>query len=582
MITKYRKARSRKAEKVIMIDRKRRLDCAGGLAKADIVLKNGNVLNVFTEEIRKADVAICNDMIVGVGSYEGEQEIDCTGRYLVPGFLDAHMHIESCMVAPGELAKVLAKAGTTTIIADPHEIVNVSGSKGMDYFLKSAGNLLVNVFFMLPSSVPATDVETNGCGEFLATDMMKYVDHSRVLGLGETMRFMECCEGERRMSDKLELFSKKHIDGHAPGITGKAVQAYRLAGVENDHECSTPEEVLDKLRAGFHIYIREGSGAKNLETLLETLLQAKVALDRCAFCTDDKHIEEIRKEGHISTCIRKAIGMGVPAVKAYKMASYQTAEFYGLKNYGAIGAGYHADIVFLDNLSEVRPVDVMKDGRILTESDYEKDYSVQIPEELLHTVHLGKVTKEQIQLACNGKMDVIQMNPHQIVTTHLQEEVPTEHGYFCPNEIYNKICVLERHGKTGEIGIAPLKGFGIKGGAVATSVAHDSHNLIAAGDNDTDILLAIQAVRENQGGYAIAAGGKAVDVLPLPIAGLMSSRPWEEVTEKVAAMLDKAAQLGISSDIDPFITLSFMALTVIPEIRVTERGIYLFGAKKEA
>ena len=305
-----------------MVDRKRRLDCANGIRKADIVLKHGKVLNVFTEEILEADVAICGDTIVGVGSYEGEREIDCTGKYLVPGFLDAHMHIESSMVSPGELSKVLVQAGTTTIVADPHEIVNVCGVKGMDYFLKCAGKALVHIFFMIPSSVPATDVETNGCGEFLASDMMKYVDDARVLGLGETMRFVECYQGERRMSDKLELFAKKHIDGHAPGITGKAVQAYRLAGVENDHECANSEEVLDKLRAGFHIYIREGSGAKNLETLIRTLLDANVALDQCAFCTDDKHIEEIRKEGHISTCIRKAIALGVPVAKAYKMGSY--------------------------------------------------------------------------------------------------------------------------------------------------------------------------------------------------------------------------------------------------------------------
>lgn len=559
-----------------MIDRKRRLECANGISKADLVLKHGRILNVFTEEIIDADVAICGDTIVGVGSYEGEKEIDCSGKYLVPGFVDAHMHIESSMVAPGELAKVLVQAGTTTIIADPHEIVNVCGTKGMDYFLKCANKAPVNIFYMIPSSVPATDVETNGCGEFLASDMMKYVDNARVLGLGETMRFAECCEGERRMSDKLELFSKKHIDGHAPGITGKAVQAYRLAGVENDHECSSPKEVLDKLRAGFHIYIREGSGAKNLETLIGTLLDAEVALDQCAFCTDDKHIEEIRKEGHISTCIRKAIAMGVPVAKAYKMGSYQTAMFYGLKDYGAIGAGYHADIVFLDDLAGVCPTAVMKDGKILEDEDYARDYSVPVPEELIHTVHVGNVTKERIQLACERKTDVIQMNAHQIVTTHLVEEVPTERGYFVPNEVYNKICVVERHGKTGEIGVAPLKGFGVKGGAVATSVAHDSHNLIVAGDNDEDILLAISTVQEHQGGYAIVAGGKVVDVLPLPIAGLMSDKPYEEATAKMETMLKEARKLGISEDVDPFITLSFMALTVIPEIRVTERGTYLF------
>lgn len=261
------------------------------------------------------------------------------------------------------------------------------------------------------------------------------------------------------------------------------------------------------------------------------------------------------------------------------MGSYQAAEFYGLKNYGAIGAGYRADIVFLDDLEQVRPLDVMKDGRILTEEDYAKDYSVPVPDELLHTVHVGEVTKDKIRLSCDGKTDVIQMNPHQIVTTHLIEEVPTENGYFKPDGVYNKICVVERHGKTGEIGVAPLKGFGVKGGAVATSVAHDSHNLIVAGDNDEDILAAIKCVEENQGGYVIASGEKVVDVLPLPICGLMSEKSCDEITEKVADMLEEAKKLGISEEIDPFITLSFMALTVIPEIRVTERGVYLFGAK---
>ena len=556
-----------------MLERKRKLDCANGREKADLVLKNGNVLNVFTEEVLKADVAICGDTIVGVGEYEGKEEIDCTGKYLVPGFIDAHMHIESCMAAPGELAKVLAKAGTTTIIADPHEIVNVSGTKGMDYFLKCAAKLLVNVFFMVPSAVPATDVETNGCGEFLASDMMKYVDNARVLGLGETMRFMECCEGEKRMADKLELFAKKHIDGHAPGIRGKEVQAYRLAGVENDHECSTAEEVLDKLRAGLHIYVREGSGAKNLETLIKTMLDAGVCLDRCAFCTDDKHVEEIRKEGHISTCIRKAIALGVPVAKAYKMGSYQAAEFYGLKNYGAIGAGYRADIVFLDDLEQVRPLDVMKDGRILTEEDYAKDYSVPVPDELLHTVHVGEVTKEKIRLSCDGKTDVIQMNPHQIVTTHLVEEVPTENGYFKSDGVYNKICVVERHGKTGEIGVAPLKGFGVKGGAVATSVAHDSHNLIVAGDNDADMMLAGNTVRKNKGGLAFVADGQVVAELALPGAGLMSTESAESVAAKMQALNDALKAHGVAEDIGIFMTLAFVSLPVIPKLRLNTYGI---------
>lgn len=558
-----------------MKNRQKFLDCANGYEKADLVLKNGKVLNVFTEEIIECDIVVCGDMIVGLGSYEGKQEIDCKGKYLAPGFIDAHMHIESCMLAPGELSKVLVQKGTTTIVADPHEIVNVSGEQGMDYFLNCIDQMLVNTYFVIPSAVPAADDEINGCGEFLAEQMVKYVDHPRVLGLGETMRFMECVEGEKRMADKLMLFSNKHIDGHAPGLKGKAVQAYRLSGVENDHECSTAEEVLDKLRAGFYIFIREGSGAKNLDTLVQTLLDAKVSLDNCVFCTDDKHVGEIMAEGHISTCIRKAIARGIPAVKAYKMGSYQTAKYYGLKAYGAIGAGYKADIVCLDDLEEVQPVFVMKDGKILTEEDFQKDLTTEVPEGLLHTVHAQKITIDRLKLACEEKTDIIQMNRFRLETTHLVETVPRENGYFVPNKIYNKICVVERHGKTGEVGIAPLKGFGIKNGAIATSIAHDSHNIIAAGDNDEDIALAIRTVQEMQGGYVLVSKGIVLDTLTLQISGLMSQLRYQELDKLVEHMLIQARTLGVSEGVDPFTTLSFMALTVIPEIRITERGIVI-------
>jgi len=395
-----------------------------------------------------------------------------------------------------------------------------------------------------------------------------------VIGLGETMRFLDVIAAEKRMTDKIEIFRDRRVDGHAPGITGGDVQAYRLAGVDSDHECSSAAEALEKLRAGFAVLAREGSGAKNVEDIISGLLDEGVSLDRVMFCTDDKHTAEIKKEGHISTCVRKAIELGVPAAKAYRMGSLNAAEHYGLKGKGAVGAGYDADILIIDDLETVVPSAVMKGGRMLTEADYGKDFGGSVPQELLETVIFGKVTVSDITVTAGEKNDVICMNPHSLVTTHRQEKVGSENGLFVPDDVYSKLCVIERHGKTGEISAAPVKGFGIVNGAVATSVAHDSHNIIAAGDNDGDIIEAVEELRNMQGGYVIASGGRIAGRLPLPVCGLMTDKPCSEVEDTVRDMLDTAHNMGVSRDIDPFITLSFMALTVIPELRLTERGLF--------
>lgn len=387
-----------------MENRGRMLRCALGTEPADLVLKGGTVLNVFTEELLPADVAICGGTVVGVGSYNGLREIDCAERFIVPGLIDAHVHIESGMAAPGEFSKILAQAGTTTVIADPHEIVNVTGKAGLDYFLACADKMLINAYFMLPSSVPAADSDINGCGEFLASDMEHYVNHPRVLGLGETMRFTDCIENEPRMAEKLALFEGRHIDGHAPGLSGPAIQAYRLSGVENDHECTGYGEVIEKLRAGFAILMREGSGAKNMEVLLTAVMEEGLPLDSCLFCTDDKHLAEIRADGHITTCVRKAIALGVPVARAYKMASFNAARAYGLRRLGAIGAGFQADLLLLEDLNDPRPEKVMVKGRFLTEADYAADLSVPLPESVAHTVALRHLTPADIALPCGGLM----------------------------------------------------------------------------------------------------------------------------------------------------------------------------------
>lgn len=552
----------------------KKIAAANGTRPADLVLKNGFVLNVFTEEIQTADVAICGNTIVGIGDYDGEQVLDCTGNYLVPGLIDAHMHMESSMVLPHELSKVLLRAGTTTVITDPHELVNVGGVEALDWLLQAVAGLPMDAYVTLPSSVPATDFETNGAGEFTAAQMASYLSHPHVIGLAEVMRMADVCHAEERMIEKLQLFQNRPIDGHAPNLSGKELQAYRTAGVQNDHECATAEDAIEKLRAGFAVFLREGTGAKNVEVLLEGILKERLPLDRCMFCTDDKHLAEIEKEGHISTCVRKAIAMGVPSVKAYKMATWNTAQFYGLRHLGAIGAGYQADILVLDDLEQVQPVLTFKNGFVIGDAYLSAFTSPPIPPALCNTVHLPRVTKADLALPIQGVADVMELVPHQLLTRHLQESVPTLHGEFAPNNVYNKLCVVERHGKNGLVGVAVLKGFGIEHGAIASTVAHDSHNLVVVGDNDSDILAAIDCVRDMHGGFAVVSAGHLCGSLPLSLCGLISTRPHAHVETALQTMLKAAHAMGIDRSADPFITLSFLTLPVIPELRLTEQGLF--------
>ncbi len=544
-----------------------------GEEKADLVLKNGFVVNVFTEEIIKADVAIVGDLIVGVGSYEGRKEIDCTGKYIAPGFIDVHMHIESTMVMPHELSKALLKRGTTTIIADPHEIVNVKGKKALRFLLDSIKGAPMNFLIMVPSSVPCTPFDTNGSGPFLAGDMEEFVGAPHVLGLGELMCFHDAIHSDPAVLDKLQLFKKDLRDGHAPGITGKEIQSYRLAGVNNDHECVDFDEVREKMRAGFNIYIREGSAARNLESIVRGILAHRIPFEQCAFCTDDKHLEDIDHEGHIDHCVRKAIALGVPPIKAIKMATLFPARMCRLRKLGAVGARFKADLVILDDLENVRPLSVIKSGHLITEDYLNSVHYTVTDKELLNTVRYDELTSARIALKRGEKNHVIALVKDQLLTEHLIESVPGGE-FFEPDGVYSKLVVIERHGRNGNVAAAPLKGFGIRGGAVGSSVSHDSHNVVIAGDNDADIIAAAKRIKELGGGYVVASGGEIKAELPLPIAGLMSDRPKDEVEAAVHRILDAAAALGVSEDIDPMITLSFVALPVIPSIRLLDTGLF--------
>lgn len=477
------------------------------------------------------------------------------------------------MAVPYEFARAVATSGTTTVVADPHEIVNVCGAPAVEWLLKASEALPVDIYWMMPSSVPATPFETNGA-PFTAQEMAPFAQMGpRVAGLGEVMCYPDVVAGTGEIYGKLALFAHKHIDGHAPGLSGKALAAYAAAGIETEHECTSFAEAKEKLAAGLAILVREGSAAKNLTAIVEGLLKEGLPTDRFLFCTDDKHLDDIAREGHIRWNVHQAVQLGMPVVDAICMASYNAARVYGLKGVGAIAPGYRADIVLLDDWKQVHVHAVYKDG-VPVEQKIAAARRVPAPAALTHTMHFAPVTPQQLALPVQGKAHVIEMVPYQIVTRHAVEPVPSENGLFRPNKTYSKLCVIERHGRGGNIAVCPLKGYGITGGAIATSVAHDSHNIIAAGDNDGDIALAVNHLQKTGGGYALAAGGRILGALALPVGGLMSEAPWEQTRDETNAILKQAAKMGIPYHVDPFISLSFMALPVIPSLRLTDRGLF--------
>lgn len=537
----------------------------------DVILKNGNIIDVKNEEIRQEDLAIKDGKIAGVGHFSGENEIDCTGKYIAPGFIDAHVHIESSMATPMEFSKAVMPKGTTTVIADPHELVNVKGNEAMEYILEAAEDAPLGIYVMMPSSIPATPFETNGA-EFTAEDMTQWRDHPLVLGLGEVMCYPAVLNKEEQIMKKLELCKGMVIDGHAPGLSGDDLKAYVEAGVMTEHECTSFEEAKEKCLAGMKILVREGSAARNVENIVPGLIKEPEFIKKFMFCTDDKHLDTIENEGHISYNIKKSIELGMKPVQAFQMATYNAAKTYGLEHIGVLEKGKDADIVVLDSLEEVTISSVYKQGQIVNAQFLERQ-ARPVKESMLHTVILKDISKDKIQVKAQGKIPVIGMIPGQIVTNFLQEEVPQEDGWFQPDHEYSKLCVFERHRGTGNAAAAPIKGYGITHGAIATSVAHDSHNIIAAGDNDEDIIKAVQTIEDIQGGYALVSEGKVLGTLPLTVAGLLSQKSAKDIQQGIDSLLQKAWKLGISKEIDPFITLSFMALPVIPSLRLTDLGL---------
>ena len=537
---------------------------------AALVIKNANIVNVFTGTIEQGDVAIRDGIILGIGNYSGREEIDAKGAYLCPGLIDGHVHIESSMAHPSRFADCVLQQGTTTVIADPHEIANACGTDGIQYMLDQTEWLPLSVFFMIPSCVPCTSFETSGA-KLVATDMEPFLSHKRVIGLGEVMDYVSVVSGDGEMLDKLKLFERRPIDGHAPLLSGDDLNAYCIAGPRTDHECSTYDEIFEKMRKGMRIHIRVGSACRGMEELIRKVAENKLPTRRMLFCTDDKHLEDIEREGHINYILRLAVANGISPIEAVQMATINAAETYGLQRYGAIAPGYRADMVLFDNLTDFNPIMVFSNG---IQFKPHPDTLLKRDPRIYNSVHLAPRKPGILDLPVHENMPVINLVPGELITNLTFEMVPEKDGKFMPTPEILKAAVFERHMSSGRVGVGILRGMRLTNGAIASTVGHDSHNLIVVGDNDGDMLAAVDALEAASGGFVVVSHGKVLAQLPLPIAGLMSDLPLHEIIERQKQLLTAFRSIGEYPDGDPFVTLSFIALPVIPYVRITDMGVF--------
>ena len=546
------------------------IDVAAGRAPADLVLKNATYVNVFSNELCHGDIAVAEGLIVGLGEYHGKMEVDVSGKLVLPGFIDAHIHLESSLVSPTEFAKAVLPHGTTTVITDPHEIANVMGTDGIEYMLQATEDLPVDVRFMLPSCVPATPLDESGANlDYRAID--SFYDHPRVQGLAEMMNYVGVVNGDGQVVEKIVASQAHHkkIDGHAPGLSGKDLNAYIAAGVYSDHECSDMEDAMNKLRLGQYIMIREGTAARNLEALMPLLTSQYV--DRCMFCTDDKHPNDLLEKGHIDYIVKKAISLGADPIVAVKAACHNAARYFLLNNRGAIAPGYLGDFVIIDDFQHFEIEMVYKRGVLMYDGQLRDFPAPEIDPYLVKrahdTFHVAHLTAEDFS---DGRPHaVIGMIPGEIVT---QDAGYADHAD--PEQDILKIAVIERHKNTHHIGLGYIKGYGLKRGAVATSISHDSHNIIVVGATDEDMAAAANRIVENRGGITVMENGQVLGEVTLSIAGIMSDDSLVMVNSALEDAKDEAFGLGVSRGIDPFMTLSFMALPVIPSLRITTRGVF--------
>lgn len=560
-----------------------RILAASGAKKASLVLKHARVVNVFTAELETGDIAIEDGYIVGVGNYEGRTEVELGGMVVCPGLIDGHIHLESSMVAPGEFERSVVPHGTLAVITDPHEIANVAGVEGIRFMMERTKGLTLDVYFMLPSCVPATGLDESGA-VLDAEKLAPLYGEERVLGLAELMNFYGTIRADQGILHKVQdaRTRKLLIDGHAPGLSGRELNAYVTAGVQSDHECSDAGEAIEKIRRGQWVMIREGTAARNLEALLP--LFREPYYHRCMLVTDDKHPGDLIRLGHLDYIIKKAVSLGADPIHAVMMGSFHGAEYFGLREEGAVAPGYKANFIVVSDLKEFKVRQVYKNGKLVAENGVMKEgilaaekNHVETPLRVGDSFHLKEICPEDLHIGKKGNaIRVLCLTPGELITKSQMAPWVENEGVapgVCVEQDIVKMAVLERHHHTGHIGLGFLGGYGLKRGAIATSIAHDSHNLIIAGTNDTDMALAGNTVRKNRGGLAVVADGKVLGELPLPIAGLMSGEPAEWVDKKLEELKTQARKLGIGETIDPFMTLAFASLPVIPKLRLNTYGL---------
>jgi len=550
-----------------------RLAVARGDEPADVVLAGGRVLSVFTGELLDADVAVAGEHVAGLGRYEGRRTVDVSGLTLLPGFVDGHMHIESTKLPPDEFARAALPWGTTTAVLDPHEIANVFGLDGVRALLEASRGIPLDFFVMVSSCVPASPFESSGA-IVDANDIARFLaEEPNALGLAEMMDYPAVVAGEEETLAKIAAAGGRHIDGHAPGLSGAALNAYLAAGVRSDHECTTFEEALEKRRLGMTIMIREGSAARNLEALLPLVLERGPA--NCILCTDDREPDHLLEEGHINDVIRKAVALGCSPADAVTMGTLNAARYHRLYRHGAIAPGYVADVVAVGDLQRFRPVRVWKRGRLVADEGKPLDVPRSpMPEWMRGSVRVPRLTTESFRIEANGRVRVIGVEPGQIVTRALVEVVTHVDGQAAadPSRDLAKIAVVERHKGTGRIGLGFVRGFGLKRGALASTHAHDAHNVVVVGVDDGDMAAAVNRLAETGGGQVAVAGGAMLGEVACPFGGLLSDRPAEEVAAAVHAMGKAAEEMGVSLP-SPFMAMSFLALSVVPELKLTDRGL---------
>ncbi|MFW6285290.1 MAG: adenine deaminase [Bacillota bacterium] len=548
---------------------------ASGKEKAETVFKNARLVNVFTGAIERCDIAVQDGMILGVGDYHGKKEHDLKGKYVAPGFIDGHVHIESSMVTPAQFGNIILPKGTTTVIADPHEIANIAGEDGIRYMLKSAKKTPLDVFMMVPSSVPATTFETSGATIDKET-VERLRDVEGIHGLGEVMNYPDVVSGAEEIHAKIKAMEGLIIDGHAPGLSGYGLSAYVAAGVMTDHECFSHEALLERVQKGMYVHLREGSVTRNVEALLPAVNPHTSR--RLLFCTDDKHPEDIAKEGHINYNVNLAIDYGIDPIEAIRMATLNAAECYGLKRHGAIAPNRYADFIVFSSLEAIEPIQVYKKGRLVAYNGR----ATCMPEPIIESTITKSVHIDASALDFRLKLNhesvkVIGLIENNITTTKEIRKVRVENGLYVndPNQDILKLAVVERHKKTGNIGLGLVEGFGFKNGALAMTIAHDSHNLIVTGDTDEAMEKAVHALMKSQGGIALVDNEGKVTTLPLEVGGIMTTVRHESVAHTLESMKKTVRAMGLSSKIkDPFIQLAFLSLPVIPALKLTDKGLF--------